>query len=270
MWRRLLLKWQRRNWQTMSRIEQMLRVAAVAPLAFAREFLGFFPDEAQARVLEMAPQFREIVLNCCRQWGKSTLVAVLLVHRMLTEPGALVLVAAPGARQSGQLVDKVKRFLDVLGIKYGRYGKNDNSALLPNGSAIVSLPAEGRKIRCFSAVSVLVIDEAAWVPDEVYMALLPTLATTNGDLIVLGTPWEKRGMFYRMMTEDCEGRLRYTGPVTECKRISEAFLTKERQRGDAYYRREFLCEFLDSGKYLIDERLVREAMKTKEEAWHWI
>ena len=48
----------------------MLRLAAaVGPLTFAREVLGFFPDEAQARVLEMAPQFWEIVLNCCRQWG---------------------------------------------------------------------------------------------------------------------------------------------------------------------------------------------------------
>ena len=102
----------------------MLRLAAaVGPLTFAREFLGFFPDEAQARVLKMATQFREIVLNCFRHWGNSTIVAVLLVHRMLTEAGALVLVAAPGARQSGQLVDKVKRFLDVLGIKYGRYGE---------------------------------------------------------------------------------------------------------------------------------------------------
>ena len=263
------MRWLKNRWAK-GPGDTLWRLAAAGPVVFAREFLGFEPYEAQERVMRAIPQYKEIVLNCSRQWGKSTLVAAMLVHRMLTEGGVLILVATPGARQSGQLVEKVKRFLDVLGLSYGRYAKHEHSALLPNGSAIVGLPAADRKIRGFSAVSVLVFDEAAWVPDEVYMALLPTLATTNGDLIVLGTPWEKRGMFYRMMTEECEGRLRYTGPVTECKRISEAFLANERKRGDAYYRREFLCEFLDTGKYLIDERLVREAMKTKEEAWRWI
>ena len=198
------------------------------------------------------------------------MVAAMLVHRMMVEEEVLVLVAAPGARQSGQMVEKVKRFLDLMGIRYGRYAKNEHSAWLPNGSAIVGLPAEDRKIRGFSAVSVLVIDEAAWVPDEVCLALLPTLTTTNGDLFVLGTPWEKRGFFYQMMTEESEGRLRYTGPVTECPRVSEGFLAKERARGDAYFRREFLCEFIETGKFLISADLVSRAFETKQEAWTWL
>ena len=41
---------------------------------FAREVLRFDPDEQQARVLD--PSIRRGILNCCRQWGKSTLMAV--------------------------------------------------------------------------------------------------------------------------------------------------------------------------------------------------
>ena len=213
------------------------------------------------------PQYKEIVLNCSRQWGKSTLIAAMLVHRMLTEGGVLILVATPGARQSGQLVEKVKRFLDVLGLRYGRYAKHEHSALLPNGSAIVGLPAADRKIRGFSAVSVLVFDEAAWVPDDLFYALLPTLATTNGDLFVLGTPFEKRGFFYRMMTEDAPGRFRYTGPVTECPRVSAEFLEGERRRGEAFYLREYMCVFIETGKFLLTADAVKRAFDNREVAW---
>ena len=245
------MEWQTGSWEKMDCVEQMMRVAAAGPLTFAREFLGFFPDEAQAAVMSKAPNFMELVLNCSRQWGKSTIVAVLLVHRMLTEAGVTVLVVGPGARQSGETVQKVKGFLRVLGIKTRGDGTNRDSVVLPNGSRIVGLPAKEANIRGFSAVSVLVIEEAARVPDDVCMALLPALTVSNGDLIVLSTPWEKRGFFYRMATEDAEGRLRHTGPVTECRRVSEELLEKERNRGDAYFRREYLCEFLETGQYVI-------------------
>ena len=63
------------------------------------------------------------------------------------------------------------------------------------------------------------------------------------------------------------GCLRHTGPVTECPRVPEAFLVRERARGEGYFRREYLCEFVETGHYLIDERLVKAAVKPEEEAW---
>ena len=49
-----------------------------------------------------------------------------------------------------------------------------------------------------------------------------------------------------------------------------AFLAKERTRGEAYFRREFLCEFLETGKYLIEAGLVRRAFQNQEEAWQYL
>ena len=218
-------------------------------------------------MLRRAPGFREIVLNCSRQWGKSTIVAVLVVHRMLTEAGVTVVVVGPGARQSGETVQKVRRFLKVMGMKTRGDGTNRDSVVLANGSRIVGLPAVDATIRGFSAVSVLVIEEASRVPEDVCQALLPALAVSNGDLIVVSTPWEKRGFFFQMMTEERAGCLRHTGPVTECPRVPAAFLEKERKRGDGYFRREYLCEFVETGQYLIDERLVKAAVKVEEESW---
>ncbi len=45
-------------------------LAATDPVEFARERLGFEPDEAQKAVLRS--DARRLILNCTRQWGKST------------------------------------------------------------------------------------------------------------------------------------------------------------------------------------------------------
>ena len=65
---------------------------------FAQRRLEFEPDELQAQVL-MSDSKRGI-LNCSRQWGKSTVAAAKAVHRAWTRPGCLVLVASPSGRQS--------------------------------------------------------------------------------------------------------------------------------------------------------------------------
>ena len=62
----------------------------------------------------------------------------------------------------------------------------------------------------------------------------------------------------------------HTGPVTECGRVSEELLEKEKKRGEAYFRREYLCEFMETGKYLIDEEMVKDAFHQEEEAWRFL
>ena len=217
--------------------------------------------------MERAPDFRRIALNCSRQWGKSTVAAVLAVFRLITQPGAMVLVVGPSQRQSGETVQKVRKFLAVLGLK-----KLRGDGTLPNGSRIVALPAMEATIRCFSAVSMLIIDEASRVPDEVWQALLPSLAVSNGDLVVLSTPKGRRGRFYREMTApENEGVwLRHTGPVTECGRVPEEFLAEERRQGGVYFEEEYLCQFVETGKHLFDEALVDKMVNRKEQPWRVI
>ena len=146
------------------------------------------------------------------------------------------------------------------------------SSVLPQGSRIVGLPANEATIRGFSAVSLLIIDEAARVPDEIFQALLPSLAESGGDLMMMSTPRGRRGRFYREMTAPENERtwLRHTGPVTECKRIGEEFLEQERMEGDSYFLPEYMCQFVETGKYLFDEELVNRMEDRKEAAWRVI
>ena len=249
-----------------------LAQAALSPLVFAQHILGFQPDEHQARVLERAIDFRQIGLNCSRQWGKSTVAAVLAVWRLITQPNSTILIIGPSGRQSGETLKKVREFLSRLNLHTRGDGVNRNSIVLANASRIVGLPAKEDTVRGFSAVSLLIVDEASRVPDEVYLALRPSLAVSQGDIILLSTPRGRRGFFYREMTaEDTQQQwFRHTGAVTECKRIPEEFLAKERSRGEAYYKQEYLCEFVESGRYLFDEALVNGMEKQDLDAWRWL
>ena len=148
---------------------------------FARVRLGIEPDPLQVKVLQASS--KRVILNCARQWGKSVTAAMLAVHRAYTQEDSLIVVASPSRRQSAELMDKITRMLTQAGIAHSGDGINVPSAVLrENGSRIVGLPGRDDTTRGFSAVSLLLIDEAAQVRDAMFKTLTPMLAVTNGDL----------------------------------------------------------------------------------------
>ena len=93
---------------------------------FARASLGFAPDEVQAAVLES--EAKRGILNCSRQWGKSTVAAAKAVHRAYARPGSLVLVASPGERQSAEFVRKAREMVRRAGVEPRGDGDNPDFA----------------------------------------------------------------------------------------------------------------------------------------------
>jgi hypothetical protein len=59
------------------------------------------------------------------------------------------------------------------------------------------MPANEATVRRLSAVSLMLVDEAARVPDELYGAVKPMLGTTDGALWLMSTRYGRRGSFYR-------------------------------------------------------------------------
>ncbi len=215
----------------------------------------------------MDSQAKRGILNCSRQWGKSTVLAVKAVHRAWTVAGVTILVASPSERQSGEFLRKAAEFLGRLGAKRRGDGDNASSLALPNGSRIVGLPGTEGTVRGFSAVSLLLIDEAARVPDAVYKSLRPMLAVGNGDLWMMSTPWGKRGFFYETWAYG-DGWERHTAPATACARIPAEFLEEERRElGSRWFAQEYLCEFVDDGAGWFGRDLVEGAFSGDEPLW---
>ncbi len=182
-------------------------------LSFAREQLNFAPDPRQTEVLESTA--KRGILNCTRQWGKSTVAAIKALHTAHSRPGSLVLVASPGERQSAEFLKKTEELVRRLKIKPRGDGKNSCSLLLPNGSRIIGLPGTEATVRGFSSVALLLIDEAARVADSMYKALRPMLAVADGDLWMMSTPCGQQGFFYETWQNGGQEWHRVSVPATQ-------------------------------------------------------
>lgn len=232
---------------------------------FARRELGFIPDRLQAAVLDS--QSKRGILNCSRQWGKSTVLAIKALHRAFTVAGSLTLVASPSGRQSGEFLRKAAEFLARLNIKRRGDGHNACSLVLPNGSRIVGVPGTDGTVRGFSSVSLLLIDEAARVADETCKSLRPMLAVGNGDLWLMSTPYGKRGFFYEAWAYS-DGWERHSAAATDCPRIDPGFLEGERgAMGALWFAQEYLCEFIELGGGWFSRDLVEAALTEVAPLW---
>jgi len=216
---------------------------ALDRVSFAQR-AGLEPDPWQRDLLESSSD--RVLLNCCRQSGKSTMTAIVALHQALYHPGSLILCLAPALRQSQELFGKVLDFYRDLDRPVPAQAERKVSLELQNGSRIVTLPGTEKTVRGFSGAALLIVDEASRVADELYFAVRPMLAVSGGSLMLLSTPYGKRGVFFEEWSQG-EGGERYEVPARECPRISDTFLEEERRALPArVYRQEYECSFEDT------------------------
>lgn len=217
---------------------------ALDPVAFASEALHLDLDPWQRQVI--ASTGKRDLLNCSRQAGKSTTAAVLGLHEALYRPGSLTILVSPSQRQSSELFRKVTELRELLPTKPELSEDNKLSLTVKGGGRVLSLPGSEATIRGFSGVTLLVEDESARVPDELYMAVRPMLAVRQGRLILMSTPFGKRGHFWREWSEGMNWQ-KVKIPASSVPRISSEFLAEERRAmGDWWYSQEYECEFRES------------------------
>ncbi len=217
---------------------------ALSPVTLAAH-AGFTLDAWQRDVL--LSDAHQIILLVTRQGGKSTVSSIRALHRALYTPASLVLLLAPSYRQSRELFRKVKDALAALPFTVPLASESALELEFANLSRIVALPGKEATIRGFSGVSLLIVDEASRVPDELYQAIRPMLAVSGGNILLLSTPFGKRGFFHHEWTEGGADWHRTKITAEECPRISDVWLDQERQSiGDWWYRQEYLCEFVET------------------------
>jgi Terminase large subunit, T4likevirus-type, N-terminal len=195
---------------------------------------------------------RQMALLCSRQAGKSTVTSFLALHEALYTVGALVLLLSPSLRQSQELFRKVK---DAHAALPGALPARELSALkmeFAHGSRIICLPGKEATIRGFSGVSLLLVDEAARVPDALYQAVRPMVAVSAGRLVLLSTPFGKRGFFFHEWTEGGAAWQRTKITAYDCPRMAREWLEAERAAvGDWWFSQEYLCEFVETGEQVF-------------------
>lgn len=196
----------------------------------------------------IADKRKRLLLLVHRQGGKSTVVGLKALHRAIFRRGQTVVLVSPTQRQSSELLHTIRGLVKSIE-EYARMLVVDNvmSIELSNGSRILSLPATGWNIRGITA-HMIIVDEAAGVPDDIYSALSPMLLTTGGQLIMVSTPKSKTGLFYQSFIGDVYSN--YVVRASENPRMQtpamQAFLESELvMHGSRIFGQEYECEFLD-------------------------
>ena len=230
------------------------------------ERAGFAPDPWQAALLRSNAQ--QLILLCSRQAGKSTVSAVLAVHEAVYIPNSLILVLSPSLRQSQELFRKMLDVYRDLDQPVPATAETKLTLELDNGSRIVSLPGKEATIRGFSGVSLLLVDEASRVPDALYQAIRPMLAVSGGRIVLLSTPFGKRGFFHAEWTDGGPDWHRAQITAYDVPRIARDWLDRERERiGDYWFRQEYGCEFVETDDTVFSFADVEAALVDDAEAF---
>jgi hypothetical protein len=220
------------------------------PVTFAEALLGYKLFDYQKAIL--LNDDRKLHIRKGRQVGASLTLAMKAVHRAVTRPYTTVAVISPSQRQSSLVFKYIKdMFLshELLKPEIGKAQYSQTVIELLNGSIIYSLPcgSDGRTIRgiSLSAGSMMIVDEAAFIPEKVWSAI-DYFTATGGQEILSSTPLAKLGKYYEASEDKTYSHLvipSWMNPLIEKEWLEE--------RKKSYsYASEIAAEFMDGeGKF---------------------
>lgn len=204
---------------------------------------------------------RAYVVKAKRQCGKSILAITLLLYFAFKNDGSIGYCLEPTLHQ-GRLI--YKNLINSLGGEESPAIKTSNATLLEvefiNGSRILFRSAEQKQALRGATVkkSILVLDEASFVEDEIIDILLPIVDANKCPVLFLSTPLFESGRFYERYKEGLS-KNDFTVSFNWGDYDLSAFLSPEKLE---YYRdtlaplkfkSEILGEFISEGSYIFGD-----------------
>lgn len=207
-------------------------------------------NESQWAMINGLSEKRFWVHIAGRRTGKSYSAAILAFAKLL-EPGQQVMVVAPNFSLSSIIWDYVTDLIKLMNIEVDKFNQKDKVVKLINGSIFRLLSANNRDSLVGRAANLLIIDEAAIIPNDEYFIrdLRPALSTfKDSRCLWISTPRGKGNYLYdyymRGQDEEYEdwGSAVYTwrsNPRLSEKDVMEA----KRSMTRAMFLQEYECEW---------------------------
>lgn len=253
-----------------ARTAEVLLEAVRNPLVFALLFLGFVPDIYQTRILLAVKEgYRRLVLVTGRQFGKTTITAVIAAWYAFTHKNKMILCTAPTKPQASIVFNRIKEFIGRNPLLASMVVRETRTEIwLSNGSRIFVKPAwqDAKSVRGLT-VDMLIVDEAAFIHENAWVVLTPTQATKGEDAytILLSTPFGKSNYFARAYMDSLRPDSRWKSfryPSTVCPRISREYLRMEFERlSEIDFRREYLAEFVEEESLYFPPSLLQRVLR---------
>lgn len=209
---------------------------------------------------------RFTVIKTCRQAGKTTTSAAVVLWHVLFNESYTVAILANKLSTAREILARVQRAFEYLPkwLQQGVVVWNKTNIELENGSQIIAASTASSAIRGYS-INFLYLDEFAFVPRNIqhdfFTSVYPTIISgTNTKVVITSTP-NGFDLFYQIWSNSIEGRNEYAnfsvdwwdvpGRDKEWKEKTIANTSEDQ------FRQEFEAEFLGSSNTLISPNTLR-------------
>ena len=191
------------------------------------------------------------VVKSKRQCGKSFVASLILIYFSLNKKDTISMIVEPTLNQSRRIFKDIVKMLDGSGII-----KNANQSLLSidfiNGSEIIFKSAEQYDaIRGYSVSGILIVDEGAFIRDDVYEILFPVRDAHNSPMLIISTPLFCDGYFYRLFTSTNSKSYDWCDYDTSMFLSDEKLEQYRNTLSDLKFRSEYLGLFITDGGYVF-------------------
>lgn len=207
---------------------------------------------------------KTLVIKAKRQVGKSILASSLLLYYASLK--TVSAVVEPTIAQSRRMYKQL-----VKGLAKSNLIESANAATLEitfkNGAEILFKSAQqGDALRGFTVTGLLVIDEAAFIDDEIIDILMPLVDANNADVMFISTPLFTSGRFYEeFMVESANKLILDWNDYDTSEFLSTERLEEYRQKiSPNKFKSEYLGEFITENGLLFSNlnACVGEPSKT--------
>jgi hypothetical protein len=155
----------------------------------------------------------ELVCVVGRRGGKSSAIAALAVyiaalckHKLAPGETGLVICVAPDQKQARVCLDYCSGIMENTPLLAGMIANRTADTLeLTNGHCIEVRSSSFRRLRGFTGLAVIADEAAFWMsenssnPDtEILGALRPALSTTGGPVIIISSPYARKGELWEL------------------------------------------------------------------------
>ena len=200
-------------------------------------------------------------LLCGRQSGKTTAASIKFGTLAATKNKRIILMIAETEKQAYNLFFKTLMFLEAVypnKIKRGKEKPTKHQINLVNGSILMCYAAglDGSGLRTFTLTN-LVVDEAAPMAREIFVATMPMLSVTGGVMDIMSTPRGKEGFFYDCSKDDTFRKFYVS--AEDCPRHKKDFLeNQKKQMSKMEYAQEYLALFLDEVRRVFSDEIIKK------------
>ena len=199
-----------------------------------------------------------LVICSQRQVGKSFTCTQILLYVALNCKKSVSIYISPTNDSSRKFFNDIKRMVENSGLT-----TKINESLLViefiTGSSIFFRSAES-KLRGYSCRNngILVVDEAQFVPDDIWEIILPFTNVDNSKKIIISTPKFKKGQFWKFYSMALAGEDGYH-LISTADYDTSMFLNEKlkeeykKMLSPQAYKSEILGEWLDNGDCLFGD-----------------